>query len=93
MKLAKCRELLRHSRNQLQYYTFLLAVVVFGMTALGMVCSILQTVLRICRVLGRGRINLFCLWAFLWVWWGGFAFGYKLGVRIALASLVTYLCI
>lgn len=54
MKPATWRELMRDSRDQLQYYTFLLAVVVFGMTALGLVCSILQTVAAYLQVVGTG---------------------------------------
>ena len=38
------RQLLKDSRDQLQYYTFIVAIVVFGLTVLGLILAILQTV-------------------------------------------------
>ncbi|KAF8456458.1 hypothetical protein BDZ91DRAFT_852620 [Kalaharituber pfeilii] len=44
MKPTSWRELLKDSRDQLQYYTFMIAVVVFVMTVLGLILSVLQTI-------------------------------------------------
>lgn len=38
------RQLMKDSRDQLQYYTFVVAIVVFIMTVLGLILAILQTV-------------------------------------------------
>jgi len=43
MKPTTWRELLKDSRDQLQYYTFMIAVMVFVMTALGLILAVLQT--------------------------------------------------
>lgn len=52
MKPATWRELLKDSRDQLQYYTFMIAVVVFFMTALGLILAILQTAASFMQVFG-----------------------------------------
>ena len=38
------RQLMRDSRDQLQYYTFIVAIIVFVLTVLGLILAILQTV-------------------------------------------------
>lgn len=44
------RTLMRDSRDQLQYYTFVVAIVVFGLTAAGLILSILQTIASFMQV-------------------------------------------
>ncbi|KAF8427013.1 hypothetical protein EV426DRAFT_429209 [Tirmania nivea] len=50
MKPATWRDLLKDSRDQLQYYTFMIAVVVFFMTAVGLVLTLLQTIASFLQV-------------------------------------------
>lgn len=52
MKPTTWRELLKDSRDQLQYYTFMIAVIVFVMTVIGLILSILQTVASFMQVFG-----------------------------------------
>ncbi|KAF8458176.1 hypothetical protein BGX38DRAFT_650823 [Terfezia claveryi] len=53
VKPATWRDLLKDSRDQLQYYTFMIAVVVFFMTAVGLVLALLQTIASFLQVFGR----------------------------------------
>jgi len=52
MKPTTWRELLKVSKAQLQYYTFMTAVVVFVMTALGLILAVLQTAAPFMQVFG-----------------------------------------
>lgn len=50
VKPSSLRQLLQDSRDQMQYYTFIVAFVVFVLTILGLILSILQTVASFMQV-------------------------------------------
>lgn len=50
VKPSSFRQLLQDSRDQMQYYTFIVAFIVFVLTVLGLILAILQTVASFMQV-------------------------------------------
>ena len=50
VRIGGLRQLLQDSRDQMQYYTFLVAITVLGLTLVGLVLSTLQTIASFMQV-------------------------------------------